>query len=115
MSKELRKELELKAKEFKFEADTTKKKARELYKIALKALDKVDYLQNQLDAYKAPTLYDKTEAHKIPERTYLSRAERISEFLAKDPDGEPFRLFLQFNRLTIEEAKEIVYKASQTK
>jgi ssDNA-specific exonuclease RecJ len=115
VNKDLRKELEAKAKEFKFEPDLIKKKARELYKVALKALDLADKLKAELDAYKAPKLYDKAEVNKIPERIYYSREERIQHYLDTDPDGDAFKQFLKWNNLTLEQAKELVYNAKKVK
>lgn len=115
MSKELRAELTKVAKEFKFEAEQVKKKAKALYEVALKAMDKIDKLQAALDAYKAPTLYEKSESQTIPQRTYLSRPERIAAFLRDEPDSEAFKQFLKWNRLTLEQAKDLVYKAKQLK
>jgi ssDNA-specific exonuclease RecJ len=115
VSKELRKELETRAKEFKFEPELTKKKARELYKVSLKALDLADKLKAELDAYKQPKLYDKAEVNKIPERIYYSREERIQQYLDTDPDGDAFKHFLKWNNLTIDQAKELVYNAKKVK
>lgn len=115
MHKELRKELELKAKEFKHQPDDVKKRGRELYKVAIKALARCDYLQAQLDAYKAPKLYDKTETNRIPERTYLSLPELITEVLKNGPDSDEVERFLRRRKLTLDEAKEIVEKARQVK
>lgn len=113
MSKELRKQLKEKATEFKYEPELTKKKARELYKIAMIACDRIDKLQADLNAYKAPKLYDKTEVNKIPERVYFSKAERAQHAL--DAGGEKLELYLKYSGLTLEEAKELVYKAKEVK
>lgn len=117
MSKDLLKELKKVYEEFRYEPDLPKRKAREIYKVCLKAFQRIDYLQSLLDAYKAPTLLDKSVSQGIPQRTYLSRAERIEDFLAVDPDGESeaFQQFLKWNQLSLSQAKELVYTAMKVK
>jgi hypothetical protein len=111
MSKDLRKELSEKAKAFQYEPEETKKRARELYKVALKALDRVDLLRKELDAYKAPPLIDKSlppdhEAKK--EKRFLTPLERLKWFYENDPNGPGMKRILETMNITLSDAQEIV-------
>jgi len=106
MSKHLRSELELKAKEFKFEPDLTKKKGREMYRIAIKAMDKIDYLQKEIEAYKSPHLFVKDNVEK---KVFLSKKEQVAAFIDRYGENSPeTKRYLTWNKLSLEEAKKLL-------
>lgn len=110
----LRKELLDRASAFKHEPEVIKKKARDLYKVALKAIESCELMRTQLNAYKQPKLFPKDEAGKIPERIYYTLTERLAKYF-EDDDEEGLKNCLKWNGLTLEEAKELVYKAKEVK
>jgi len=105
--KDLRAALTKAGEEFKYQPKEVKVKARELYKIAMQAIERCEGLRMELAAYKAPTLYDNSKSHEIPQRTFLSRPERIRRYLAEDPTGDAYKAFLRWNNLTISQAEEM--------
>lgn len=105
--KDLRAALTKAGEEFKYQPKEVKEKARGLYKLAMQAVERCEGLRAELATYKAPTLYDKSKSHEIPQRTYLSRIERIKHYKATDPTGDAYRAFLKWNNLTYEQADQM--------
>lgn len=111
MSKDLRKELAATAKAFQYEPEETKKRARELYKVAIKAMDKIDYLQKEIEAYKSPRLTDPQErpdTERLKEKRFLSPTDRLKWFLENDPGSPGCKRHLEIMNLTIVQAKELL-------
>jgi hypothetical protein len=118
VSKDLRKELADTAKAFKHEPDETKKRARELYKVAIKAMDKIDYMQKEIEAYKSPRLTDPkerpdTEARK--EKRFWSATDRLRWFLDNAPESPGCKRHLELMNLTLIQAKELLDKEKETR
>lgn len=111
--KELRKKLDQAAEPFKTETQDVKKKAREIYKVALLAIEACERVRMELAAYKAPKLFDKNEppdAEAKKQKVFIGPMERLKWFYENQRESPGMKRILETMNLTLDQAKEIIYK-----
>lgn len=115
-AKDLRKKLNEAAAGFKYEATHVKEKGKTLYKAAIETLEALEASEKTISEYRAPKLFDKNDAYNeaLKPKTFISRADRIREFMKGDLDAPEFVRFLKWNGLTLDDAMKLVAEADQS-
>lgn len=112
--KTLRKKLDQAAEPFKTETQEVKKKGRELYRVALEAIETCERVRIELAAYKAPKLFDKSEppdAEAKKKKTFYGPIDRLKWFLENDPESPGMKRILETMGISIEQAWELANKS----
>ena len=103
------------AKAFQYEHAEIKKKAKTLYLVALDAIQTIEKLKADLNAYKAPKFWKDTKPEDPKDRRFWTKADRIRHYLVNEPNSVAFGHFLRFNNLSLEQAKLMVAEADKAK